>query len=232
MQALAAIGAPARVAATDILQRSLEDEGPDSRAMLRRYGCMALFIHSHLDDAPRRGLLADRHAGIDDDLLIRAVRRMLTLDDGFARSCVASLYGTVTDQELTQLWPDIVRSVQRPAPSGEMFADEIRLAGLEMLASHGKPDGMAIGLDYACTQNPWSSEERTGPIMASLKRYGAAARPLLPALCQLLAACAQDRDLGEVDRQRKMAAVSDAISAIAAAPDAPTLHTSAPVLNP
>jgi hypothetical protein len=228
--ALASIGAAARKAVPELLRGVLDDDTASPRAMKRRYLGMALFMSGYADNAPRRGLLADSLEGVDRQMLYPAVRRMLEIDDGLARSQMACVYARLSDEELQHLWPDIVRAVERPAPSGEMFADGIREAGLRLLAKHHVKEGMHLCIEYAKNQNPWASQERMGGIMAALKTYGAAAKEVLPELRALAEFCRNEKDFPEDCKNKKTAAVEEAIRAIEAAKDQPELRTIAPLL--
>jgi tetratricopeptide (TPR) repeat protein len=229
--ALAGIGGPARKAVPELLRLVLADQKGDPRATKRRYLGMALFMSGYADNAPRRGLLADSLEGVDRQMLYPAVKRMLEIDDGLARSQMAAVYGKLSNEELDKLWPDIVRAVERPAPSGEMFADGIREAGLQLLAKHHIKEGMRVCIDYAKNQNPWASESRMGRILSALKLYGAAAKELLPDLKDLATLCRNERDFPEDCKKKKTAAVEDAIKAIEAATDRPDLRSIAPMLQ-
>ena len=228
--ALAAIGKPARKAVPVLLKLALYEDKNDPREMRRRYLCLALFLSGYVDNAPRRGLLADSLEGVDRELLYPAVKRMLRVEDGLARSQLASVYAKLSDEELEQLWPDILRAVERPAPSGEMFADGIRLAGVELMAKHHITEGMRACLDYAKNQNPWASENRMWEIMKALKSYDAAARESLPELKELMTFCRNERDFPDDCKKKKTAAVEDAIKAIESAKDRPQLRSIAPLL--
>jgi HEAT repeat protein len=228
--ALAGIGTPARKAVPALLKLALSDRKGDPRDMTRRYLCLALFLSGYVDNAPRRGLLADSLDGVDRQLLYPAFKRMLTLDDGLARSQLASVYGKLSDEELDQLWPDILRAVEKPALSGEMFADGIRVAGLQLLAKHHVKEGMRVCIDYARNQNPWASENRMWEIMTALKAYGAAAKEVLPDLRELVTYCKNEKDFPDDCKKKKTEAVEDAIKAIEAAKDQPQLRSIAPLL--
>jgi hypothetical protein len=223
--ALAGIGKPARRAANEMLELSLVEDRNDSREMMRRYLCLALFLDGYADNAPRRGLLADSLDGVDRQLLIPAIRRMLTAEDGLSRSQVASVYHWLSDEEIEQLWRDILRAAEKSAPSGEMFSDGIRLASLDLLAKHHIKEGMRVCLEYARSQNPWASENRMWEIMKPLKSYGAAAKDLLPELRQLAAYCRNEQDFPDDCKKKKTAAVEDAIKAIEKATDQPTVRS-------
>ena len=73
----------------------------------------------------------------------------------------------------------------QPAPSGIMFADEIRVEGLRILAKHRVKEGIAACVQYTRTQNPWASEKRTPELMQILLGYGAHAKSMIPELEQI-----------------------------------------------
>jgi hypothetical protein len=222
--ALASIGAPARKAVPELLKLMLAEDKGDPRAMKRRYLGFALFMSGYADNTPRRGLLADSLEGVDRQMLFPAIRRMLAIDDGLARSQMGAVYGKLTVAELDKLWPDILRAVERPAPSGEMFADGIREAGVQLMAKHHIKEGMRVCVEYAKNQNPWASQERMGRILSALKPYGAAAKAVLPDLRELAAFCRNEKDFPEDCRKKKTAAVEEAIKAVEAATDLPELR--------
>ncbi|MBK7874965.1 MAG: HEAT repeat domain-containing protein [Planctomycetes bacterium] len=223
--ALAAIGPDARKAAPELLRLVAKEDPADPRGTSSRYLGLALFLDGYLDDAPERGLLADSFEGVDRELLYAAVRRMLRLDDGHARSTVASVYKKLEGAELDPLLPDIVRATERAAPSGEMFADGVRLAGLELLARLRVREGMRVALDYARTQNPWDSQDRMAVILAALKPYGAHAKELLPELKTLVKACQEEQDFPDDCKAKKVAAVEEAIRFVSAATEKPELRS-------
>jgi hypothetical protein len=228
--ALASIGAPARKAVPELLKLVLADDKGDPRAMKRRYLGFALFMSGYADNAPRRGLLADSLEGVDRQMLFPAIKRMLVIDDGLARAQMGAVYGKLKDDELDLLWPDILRAVERPAPSGEMFADGIREAGVQVLAKHHIKEGMRVSVEYAKSQNPWGSESRMGRILAPLKLYGAAAKELLPDLRELVTFCKNEKDFPEDCKKKKTAAVEEAIKVIEAATEPPELRSIASLL--
>jgi hypothetical protein len=213
--ALAGIGPAARHAVPELL-RIANAEPDDPRATVRRYLALALFLEGHLDNGPRQGLLSDSLDGVDADSLSAAIERMLLLDDGLARSSVAKSYSQLPAASLERLLPAIRESVRVPAPSGEMFADGVRLCGLKLLAARQDPAGMRLALDYAANQNRWASEHRMQEILAALTSYGAAAVDHLPELERLAAACREEPDFPEDCRRRKTAAVEAAIAQLRA----------------
>ena len=228
--ALAGIGKPARRAVPTLVRIAIEGQPEAARQTTRRSIGIALFLSGFSDIGPKRGLLADSIEDVDRPMLVPLIRQLLEADDGFVRSQVASVYPKLTAEELRTLWPDILRAVEQSAPSGEMFANGVRIAGLRLLADHHIREGMRTCLEYARTQEPWASEERMGEIMDVLVSYGTAAREMLPELRQLAEDCRNELDFPAGPRKRKTEAVEKAIREIEAARDQPRLRSLEEVL--
>jgi len=220
--ALAAIGKPALPALPEMLERV--NTGPsegDPRGMEQRYFSFAVF-----------GKLLKRHRtleGVDRDQLRAAMTRGLQNQDGRARSQISEIYPLLSFEDLRPLLPAILQAIVKPAPSGEMFADQVRVNGLKLLAQHHVEEGMQGCVDYLVAQNPWASEQRTPEILAALVKYGGQARPIVPRLQEIAA----NFDQGEPDfpralSQRKAAAVRDAIARIEASQERPELKRVTP----
>jgi len=80
------------------------------------------------------------------------------------------------------LLPSILRAVNEPAPSGIMFADGIRMAGLRILVKHRVPEGIPACVEWVHTQNHWHSPGRTTELMQILLEYGPEAKSAIPEL--------------------------------------------------
>lgn len=174
-EALAGIGAPAVKALPDLLRLLPQvDAKTDPRGMQQRYLCLAIFN--------RRGQMLKSLAGADQEALGKAVRAGLQNEDGNARSTVSSVYATLSFEQIKPLLPAILQAIITPAPSGEMFAEDVRLEGLRILAKHRVKEGISACVQYAMTQNQWSSQTRTPEIMAILLTYGTHAKPFIPEL--------------------------------------------------
>ncbi|MCB1235173.1 MAG: HEAT repeat domain-containing protein, partial [Verrucomicrobiae bacterium] len=176
--ALASIGDAAMPAVPDLL--ALLATGPsdaDPRGMQQRYLCFALFDR-------RDGLLKRSLEGVDREALFAAVRAGLRNEDGRARGVIGSVYQQLSFEEIEPLLPAIRQAVIDPAPSGIMFADGIRLSGLEVLARHRIEEGMTLCLD-TMEIDRWGKANRIKKSLEALQLYGAAAKPLLPRLEEL-----------------------------------------------
>jgi hypothetical protein len=174
-EALASIGDPAVKALPDLL-RLLPQVDPknDPRGMQQRFLTVAIF--------DRRGPMFKLLATADPNALGKAVRAGLQNEDGHARGAVSSIYDTLSLEQIKPLFPAIYQAVVTPAPSGEMFADDVRVAGLRILAKHRVKEGINACVKYTMSQNQWSSENRTPEIMAILLTYGTHAKPFIPEL--------------------------------------------------
>lgn len=216
-EALASIGRPAMPALPDLLDRiAIGPTKEDPRAMEQRFVCSAVF----------QRLLVNAKAleGVDRDRLRTAIARGLQNQDGRVRGEIGGVYKHLTLDEIRPLLPAIREAIVTPAPSGEMFADEVRLAGLDLFARHHIEDGIQACADYLADQNPWDSQERTPRILGILLRYGAHAKRVVPQL----RATAERFDAGEPDfpqklSKKKAADVRKAIAKIEAAHDEPAL---------
>ncbi len=217
--ALAAIGQDARVAAPELLQMMAKGAtAEDPRAMEQRYLCFALF--------DRGGLLGQSIDGIDRDLLFTAMRAGLQNQDGRARAAIANVYPKPSDTEIATLMPDIRKAVVEPSPSGIMFADGIRIAGLELMVKHRIAEGMEACVGYIRDQNSWASEKRIVKLIELLKSYGAHAQAFIPQL----EAIAADWDKGEPNfpphlSKQKAAALRQAVADIRASTEKPELKS-------
>ena len=89
---------------------------------------------------------------------------------------MGSVYQNLSFEEIRPLLPAIHEAIVTPAPSGVMFAAEIRIEGLRLLAKHHVEKGIDACVLFTRTQNPWASEKRTPEIMKILLTYGAQAK--------------------------------------------------------
>lgn len=174
-EALAGIGEPAKAAIPPMLERLAEyDPQNDPRNMEQRYLCNTLF-HA------RYGLLNKSLDGVDRDLLVKAVRAGLQNEDGRARGCLNSVYMNLTLEEIKPLLPAIHEAVVKPAPSGIMFADGIRLSGLDLLAKYHIREGMPLCINLLDLDR-WNKRSRITRCLNALQAYGGNAKSLIPRL--------------------------------------------------
>lgn len=216
--ALAAIGKPAMEAVPEMLDLLARfDPQRDPRGMQQRYLTFALFNS-------RNGMLGRSLEGVDQQELYRAVRAGLKNEDGRARSDFVSVYRNLSPEAIKPLLPAILQAVVEPAPSGEMFADGIRVEGLRVLAKYHVEDGMYACVDYIRNQNPWGSQRRTPELTKILVSYGANAKVLVPELKRIAADFADgEPDFPKNLSLQKAEAVREAIREIEASNDRPKL---------
>lgn len=208
---LAVVGKPALPALPDMLELITRDPAPeDPRGMEQRFVASAIFSK----------MLTSTQSldGVGRDKLRTAIARGLQNQDGRARSEISSIYRRLSYEELQPLLPAVLEAIMKPAPSGEMFADGVRLNGLKVLASHHIEEGMLACADYLRTQNPWASEHRTPEILEVLHSYGGQAQAIVPHLRETAALFDQgERNFPKHLSERKAKAVRDAIEKIEAA---------------
>ena len=179
-EALGGIGAPAQVAVPELLRKlTKSDPKNDPRGMEQRYLTFVLFNQ-------RNGLLGKSLEDVDRDLLFEAVRAGLLNEDGRARGNIGSVYKNLTYDEIKPLLPAIHQAIVEPAPSGIMFAEDIRTSGIELFARHRIKEGMDCIVRYARDQKLHGSKPRLEKVMKLLIDYGAHAKSTIPKLKELV----------------------------------------------
>jgi len=216
-EALAAIGAPATTAVPQLLELLARvDLKNDPRGMQQRYLSFALF--------DRDGMLSRSLDGVDRGALYKAVRAGLKNQDGRARGSIGSVYLQLSLAEIKPLLPAILEAIVEPAPSGEMFADGIRVEGLRLLAQHHIEEGMVALVVYTRDQNPWASEIRTPELMKILLTYGTHAKGIIPELTKIANYFEKDeKDFPAHLMRMKAKSVRETITAIEASTESPEL---------
>jgi hypothetical protein len=169
-------------------------------------------------------MLRNSTEGADPELLRKAVAAGLRNQDGRARGEVSNIYQVLPYEQLKPLLPAIHQAVVEPSESGEMFADTVRVRGLELLAKHRIEEGMKAAVDYIRTQNKWASEKRTPQLLKILQTYGAHAKAFVPELRKI----ADTFDKGEEGfpghlSKQKAVMVREAITAIDSSKERPEL---------
>jgi hypothetical protein len=215
IDALASIGKPAMGTLPLMLERiARKPDAKDPRGMEQRYLCSAVFGK----------MLRNSAEGADPKLLQKAVAAGLQNEDGRARGEVSNIYSILPYEQLKPLLPAIHRAVVEPAPSGEMFADGVRIRGLELLSKHRITEGMKACVDYIRSQNKWASEKRTPELLKILQSYGVHAKAFIPQLREI----ADTFDKGEEGfpghlSKQKAQMVREAVKAIESAQEKPEL---------
>ncbi len=172
-ESLAAIGPAAMPAVPTLLEMlAQQDAVSDPRRMQQRYLCFALFNQ-------RGGLLGNSLDGVDRQALYSAVRAGLRNEDGRARGSLGTVYKNLSFDEVEPLLPAIYRAVEEPAPSGIMFADGIRLTGLEVLARHHIREGLPLCATLIDPER-WGMRNRVKRCLETLRLYRGAAVSQIP----------------------------------------------------
>lgn len=217
-EALGQIGQAAMPALPTLLETlTSAPPGTDPRGMEQRFLCFVLFDR-------RKGMLQRSLEGVDRDALHAAIRSGLQNQDGRARSAVGAIYESLPFESLEPLLPAIYQATMEPAPSGIMFADGVRVAGLKLLAKHHVEEGIAACAHYVRHQKPHASEKRTPEVLKILMSYGAHAQSSIAELERVADYFENDEpDFPKRLSLGKAKAVREAILTIQAAVDRPAL---------
>ncbi len=141
-----------------------------------------------------------------------------------ARGNLGSVYRNLSYNEIKPLLPAILQAIKEPAPSGRMFAHEIRFNGLELLHRNRIDEGIELLADYTKTQNKWHSESRILRLLKFLESYGAHAKRVIPKLREVVHYFKnEERDYPHNLSLGKAAAVRASIKRIEASKDYPKL---------
>ncbi len=216
--ALTGIGRPALKAVPQLLKMSVVINPADPRGLEAKYLSYALFRADFIDQIPPQpGLVANSLDGIDRELIYPVLRRMLASDDGIGTFAVRSMFKTLSTDELKSLEPEIIKVANDTAPSGEMYAQEIRVDALKFLAKNKIIKGLPVFIEYAKTQNGWG--QRTRDILPLLKEYGPAASEILPQLKALSASWKAQEKAANQTKDTRSATADEVIKSIEEAKD-------------
>lgn len=217
-EALASIGKSAMPTVPKLLELLADTSvAGDPRGMQQRYLSFALFNGNE-------GMLGRSLDGVDREALYKAVREGLKNQDGRARGSIGSVYRNLSPKDVYPLMPAIYQAIVEPAPSGEMFADTIRVEGLRVLAQNKIEEGIVACVQYARNQNPWASEKRTPELMEILLKYGSHAKSVIPELKKLANYFeSEERNFPEELKKLKAQCVREAILKIEASTETPQL---------
>lgn len=164
-----------------LLRMAVKKFPDDPRGVLQQKIALALFYKWSAQ--PRVGLLHKYGLeGVSRDLLIPAIKAILTNQNGAARSLTRWIYPKLTKDEIEQLWPDIYKSSHDIAPSGIMFASEIRTAGLNAMADNHIKEGLDLSVWYLVHQKPHGSPSRIPVALDAILKYGGHAKRVIPDL--------------------------------------------------
>jgi hypothetical protein len=217
-EALGVMGEAGMAALPTLLNMLAREPGAnDPRGMEQRYLCFVLFDR-------RNGMLRAPLDGVDMDALYTAIRAGLLNEDGRARSAVGNIYEQLSFESIEPLLPAIHEAIMVPSPSGIMFADGVRTAGLKLLAKHRVEEGIDACVHYVRYMKQHGSQKRVPEILEILKGYGAHAQRTTSRLEEIAVFFETDeQDFPKKLSLQKAASVREAIRAIEAATDRPTL---------
>jgi len=208
--ALPNLGPEARKASVDDLLRMAAGSNPaDPRRTAQRAVGIALF--SPYPGTDGRPILAGSIEGVDRSLLYPAVRSLLENDDSVARAAPSVMYDKLTDRDLAEMLPAIIQAIGKMAPSDEMFADGIRLAGLDLLSRLHVREGIPLCVSVI-ELDRWGAGDRIPTCLECLGRYGVHANKVLPQLKEM------SRRAGDSSKD-----IDKLIADIEASTNAPTL---------
>jgi hypothetical protein len=174
-EVIAATGEAGMVVLPELLERLAR--GPnatDPRGMEQRFLTFVVFGQ----------MLKKSIAGVDQELLRKAVVAGLGNQDGRSRGVIGGIYDKLSYEEIRPLLPAIREAIVTPSPSGIMFADGVRIAGLKIFAKHRIKEGIPLCLSFLDIER-WNKRSRIEACLEAVAAYGAAAKPLLPQLRQL-----------------------------------------------
>jgi hypothetical protein len=192
----------------ELFKMSLRATPGDPRRMHQRAAARALFSPYPGDSEPR-SILSDSLDGVDRARLHEVMKSFLRNDDSVVRASIVPVLSRLNDRELALLLPDLVSAIETMAPSNEMWGDDIRQAGLDVLSSRRIREGMVLCVSTIETR--WGNEYQKR--LEFLMRYGANAREVIPLL----------REKRSPDDLEQAANIDKAIAAIEASTDAPKL---------
>lgn len=217
-EALGAMGKAGMTALPTILKMLAREPGAsDPRGMEQRYLCFVLFDR-------RNGMLRAPLEGVDIDALYAAIRAGLQNEDGRARSAVGNVYEQLSFESLEPLLPAIHEAILVPSPSGIMFADGVRTAGLRLLAKHRVEEGIDACVHYIRHMKQHGSQKRVPEILKILQGYGAHAQRTTARLEEIAVFFeTEEQDFPKKLSLQKAESVRAAIRAIEAATERPTL---------
>ncbi len=226
-QAIKGMGGAAQPALDDILKALVSTAEP---MWPINWADPVQIAHGQLAAAVFSGPLKESLKDADPRLLYPAVRMVSRNPDGMARATLKEFFDRrISAEDVVALAPDILAAVKTPSPADTMFGNEIRMGGFKALTKYRFKEGIEAGVNFAKTQGGHGSESRTGEIMKEIAGYGAAAKPFIPALQELIEMFndqVKERVYpgGELN-QRRVGAVEDAIKSISAATTQPEMKS-------
>lgn len=206
-----------------LLDMALVHNPTDPRRVLQHDIGRALFYNGTAQ--PRRGLLPEYGLeGVDREKLYAALREILVNENGWARSTSAWVYDQLSQEELRVIMPDIYQATKDIAPSGIMFASEVRTKGLKKLAENRIDEGLDLAAWYIRYQKGHGNRSRIPVALEAILAYGPHARRVIPQLESHAQWYESQRRGGRVADNDPAVQIREAIEKIKAMPDQPTFE--------
>lgn len=164
-----------------LLKMAVKKYPDDPRGVLQQIIARALFYNGTVQ--PRKGLLTKY--GIEEvprELLFPAIKAILTNQNGKTRSATRWVLQKLKPEELDQLWGDIYKATNHIAPSGIMFAPQIRLIGLKLMSDNKIKEGLDLAAWYVRYQKEHAAKIRIPDALKAIEKYGAHAKRVIPQL--------------------------------------------------
>lgn len=225
-QAIRKMGGTAKPALEGILKALVQTAEPTSPI---RWEDPVQIAHGQLAAAVFSGPLKNELKQVEPRLRYAAVRSVSTNPDGMARATLEDFFqNQLSQDDVIALAPIILDAVECPSPADTMFNNVIRMAGLKALTKYHFKEGIAAAVGLAKTQGGHGSETRTGELMKIITGYGAAAKPQIPALKELIVMFNRDTERNEFPaslNKDRVGAVEEAIRSIEAATTQPELRS-------
>jgi HEAT repeats len=200
----------------ELIAMSLRPTPADPRRMHQRAASHALFSPYPGESEPV-ALLSESLDGVDREQLHLVMKSFLENDDSVVRGSIIPALEMLDDRDLGPLLPSIVKAIETPSPTNEMWSEEIRLAGLDILSRRHIREGMSL-----CVSSiEWRWEIHVEQRMEYLLRYGQNAQEVLPAIRKLIREIDQKGDKVDLAEERKF--LTKAIAKIEASRKKPRL---------
>jgi Family of unknown function (DUF6288)/HEAT repeats len=200
----------------ELIAMSLRPTPADPRRMHQRAASHALFAPYPGESEPV-ALLSESLDGVDREQLHLVMKSFLENDDSVVRGSVIPALEMLDDRDLGPLLPSLVKAIEKPAPTNEMWSEDIRLAGLDILSRRHIREGMEL-----CVSSiEWRWEINVEQRMEYLLRYGQNARDVLPAIRKLVRDIDRKGDKADLGEERKF--LTKAIAKIEASRKKPRL---------
>ena len=209
----------------DLFAMSLRTTPADPRRMHQRAASRALFSPYPGNREPR-SLLADSLDGVDRGQLRQVMKSFLQNEDSVVRASIIQALGKLDDRDLAPLLPDVVNAIETLAPTNEMWGDDIRKSGLDILSRHHIREGMLLCVSTIGWR--WGLQWQNR--LEYLTRYGSCAKELVPQLRKKLpekpspeVTKAFDKCIADIDASKdtpKLVNLKDFITKASASKDA------------